>query len=195
MPRFKIEFLGGKTVVYTEKNLPYSALANSSYSNSLHYFNHKKADPNPAQKAWTSHSLERFSKAAKMVSNYDPNSSSKLLDYGFEILHRVRSPYRTQWSILYDITNRKVIFHTLQSPNRKRIALNDFQLNCDTAIKVLDINTKREDAVSGYFVDYTTAINRDLVYAAYKRTSFMQNTPNHELDRIARYPESFRCIR
>ncbi len=70
-----------------------------------------------------------------------------------------------------------------------------YQLNCESPIQVMDINSAWTGKVRERFRDYTTAINRDLIFATYKHTSFLQNIPDHTLNRIAEYPESFRCIK
>ncbi|MBU2510866.1 linear amide C-N hydrolase [bacterium] len=190
-----IEFLDEKRVVYTKDSLPYSALTNSTYSDSLQFLKDNKTDPNLLPRFWISNSFVRFSKAANMVDEYNSQHNSQIMDYGFKILDAVRSDSSTQWSIVYDITDLQVEFKTLQSFNRKTVSLKNFRLNCESSIKVLDVNSGHGGGVEGFFVDYTSKINRDLIYSTYKRTSFLQNIPNQILDSIAEYPESFRCIK
>jgi penicillin V acylase-like amidase (Ntn superfamily) len=53
-----IEFLDGKMVVHTGKNLPYAALANSTYSASLQHLKNKKSKLSSPDRSWSANSME-----------------------------------------------------------------------------------------------------------------------------------------
>ena len=188
-----IEFLDEKMVVHTGKNLTYAALANSTYSASLRYLKDKKSKSTSRDRSWTANSMNRFAKAAEMVATYEPQKSD-IVDYGFEVLQAVNSPGRTQWSIVYDITNFRVSFKTKQQPTRKTVHLKEFQLNCQSPMEIIDINSTNSGDISKFFTTYTTQTNKDLIYKTYKNTPFLQYTADYFLNDKAKYPESFRCM-
>ncbi len=189
-----IEFLDGKMVVHTGINLPYAALANSTYSSSLQYLKDKTSIMSPGNRTWTANSMSRFAKAVEMIEAYEPQKGD-VVDYGFEVLQAVHAPGRTQWSIVYDITNFRVLFKTLRQPTKRTVRMKAFQLDCTSPIKTIDINSAKSGDISRFFTNYTTQTNKDLVYKTYKKTSFLRYTPDYFLDDIAKYPESFHCLK
>ncbi|HLL43653.1 MAG TPA: linear amide C-N hydrolase, partial [Segetibacter sp.] len=121
-----IEFLDGEMVVRRGDKLPYPVLANSTYESSVKTFkNNKNFEDN--------NSLDRFSKACSMVQQYQKTNNNKsLVDYSFEILNKVAQGGFTKWSIVYDITNRKVYFKTSTNQQQKSFSLNNFNYSCSS---------------------------------------------------------------
>jgi hypothetical protein len=60
-------------------------------------------------------------------------------------------------------------------------------------MKVLNIHTDLSGDVTNNLIDYTQKINRNLIENSFKKIPFLRNTPDNELDRISRYPESTIC--
>ena len=103
-----IEFLNGKMVVHTGKNLPYAVLANSTYQASLRSINVTKQKE---AASFMANSGDRFSTACAMVQQYRGSDVKKpILDYSFDILQNVSQGTFTKWSIVYDVTNKKIYY-------------------------------------------------------------------------------------
>ena len=194
-----IEFLDGKMVCHTGETLPYRALTNNTYALSL---DHLKKDTIPEPDRFRS--IERFTRAAQMVANYNPATSAAPVDYAFAILKSVSwsidrewqgIPYtsNTRWSIVYDQKNRRIHFRTHGNAEIRVIDMNAFDFSCKTPVMVLDVTANLSGDVSGKFVNYTRQGNRDLIEKAFTKTVFFPRYTAQQLDFLADYPETFGC--
>jgi choloylglycine hydrolase len=189
-----IEFLAGRMTVHRGDALPVPVLTNSRYDDSLanlqQYVGFGGTTPIPT----SSGSLSRFVRAADLVSRYGPQESRPIIDYAFAILSSVAQS-STQWTIVYDLTDRKVYFRTRQSPEIRHFRTDGLDLLCRTAPNILDVNVTAAGDVYELFQPYTRAANRDLIYTAYRGTDWLSNTPDAVIDALAALPESFPCCR
>jgi len=188
-----IEFLEGKMVVHKTENLPYTALANSTYEKSLNYLKRFKGfGGDEVYSSESSDSLDRFAQAVIGNREYRKDSCGKATDHAFKILEDVSQGPFTKWSIVYDIKNRAIQFKTLKSSKIKNLNLKDFDFSCETPCRILDINTEETGDVHACFEDYTQEINKKLIYDAWKNTSFLKDTPELILNMLSSFPESFK---
>ncbi len=188
-----IEFLGGRMVCHEGPALPFEALANSTFEESLRYLKKHKGYGGNRNLTPSSQSLDRFAVAVHMMKAYRETRDSPLIDYAFDILNNVSQKTHTQWSIVYDIENSKVYFKTRTASGRKIISLKEFDLSCGIPSKVIDIDTDSTGDITDSMVPYSTEINKKLVFESFRRTEFLKNTPDQILDDHARYPESVVC--
>ena len=188
-----IKFLEGKMVYHTAETLPVKALTNSTYADSIEYLKGHKGFGGDREIGFSGNSLDRFARAAHMLSSYEKSQGEEIIDYAFSILESVDNPDWTQWSIVYDVTNRAVHFKTKDAPRLKKFAFGDFDFDCQSPSKVFDMQTDKKGDISGQFIEYSTAINRKLVGNSFRGTEFLENTPDTVLDRRAKYPESIIC--
>ena len=184
-----IEFLGGEMVYYPKDMMPVKVLTNSTYTESLAFLYEHQGWGGDAPIPDGESSLDRFAHAADMVNNYDPATSA--IDYAFNILSNVTQStfHDTYRSIVYDLRNRRIHFHTLGNNHIRYLDLSAFDFSCKTPVKVLEVNEDLSGDVSGSFIDYTYEINRDLIEKAYS----IYDIPGEELDYLAHYPESTVC--
>ena len=157
-----IEFLDGVLVYHTQQTMPVKALTNSIYSRALEYWENEEI---PVPDVYSS--AQRFCTAAEMLEDYDPATSGLAVDYTFDILTNVSLGAYTQWSIAYDILNRRINFHTVNNANIRYVDMSSFDFSCLTPVRVLDIQEDLSGEISGNFIDYTYEINRDLIEKAY----------------------------
>ena len=188
-----IEFLEGKMVYHTSQTLPIEALANSTYDESLEYLENHAGFGGEKEISHSTRSLDRFVRAASMIHGYKNNKRVPIIDYAFEVLADVSQQNSTQWSIVYDIKNFSVYFKTLSAQKIKILHLRDFDFSCQTPSKVIDIDTDRPGNISRYFLEFSTDINKKLIYDAFKNTEFLKDTPNEFLDQLSKYPETIKC--
>lgn len=191
-----IEFIAGKLVHHTAKNLPAKALTNNTYSESAAYLKRHVGFGGKKKIIGSWGSLNRFVRIAKMLKGYRKNHAAPIVNYGFDILSKVSNGAYTVWSIVYDMENLHVHFKTLKKSNIKVIRLRDFDFSCDSPVKVLDIHTKGKGDVSKRFIDYSTELNREMVFAVFNRyrsENFMTDIPDAALEIISKFPGSLKC--
>ena len=188
-----VEFLDGKMVYHTAESLPVKALTNSTYAESLEYLKGHKGFGGEREIEFSSKSLDRFARAAKMLAQYDSSKDKAIVDYAFSILDSVDNPEWTQWSIVYDVTNRVVHFKTKEAPHLRKFSFENFDFDCKSSSKVIDMHTDKTGDISAHFIDYSPAINRTLIGRSFKGTEFLENTPDAVMDQRASYPDSIHC--
>ena len=200
-----IEFIDGKMVYHTGKDLPNEALANSTYEESIQCFlNHSDTQSN--------RSLYNFTTAAQMISQPDSSLSFAPVDYAFRILKSVSQGLGTKWSIVYDISEMKIYIKVFETPTIvgeqkiflkqcgeskiKLVDIQDFNFDCTQVTKVLDIEYDGEGKVNQNFVPYTTDINKEYISRAFtffKKWGIGINLKQEDIDYLAKYPEGFNC--
>lgn len=173
-----IEYIKGKRVYYTNDSMPYKALTNSAYQESIDYYKKNK-------KPWRDEgkSIERFFVTANMLREYNPDFNISPLDYSFRILEKT-SLYEsisignlefymeTKWSFVYDLNRLQIHFRTNGNQNTRTINLKSFDFSCSTPVKVLDINAPLSGDITDAFIDYTPQINNNMVKNIFKQTPY-----------------------
>ena len=123
-----VEFLSGRMTVHRGDDLQVRVLTNSSYDDSLTYLQQYVGFGGTQAIPLSSGSLSRFVRAADWVSRYGPQDPTSIITYAFETLSSIaqsNTQSGTQWTIVYDITERKVYFKTSQSGEIKSIRIED----------------------------------------------------------------------
>lgn len=184
-----VEFLNGHLVAHTGKDLPMAALANSTYDESL-AFARKQGEDVPGGIG----SLTRFARAAKRVRTFDAKGTDPVA-YAFETLDQVAQPGFTQWSIVYEVDRGRVHFRTRDRRKIRSLDLKAVDFACSAPVRVLDLDADVQGDVAKRLVPYTRDLNRELVSASFRKTPFLAQMPEVELERVVRYPESDVCRR
>jgi len=187
-----IEFLGGKAVVHRGDELPFAALANSPYAQSLSYLKRCEGFGGERPVGRSKSAVDRFSRAARGIRSYVGKPGKAAIKHAFSILKDVSQGRGTQWSIVYDLENMRVHFRTAESPALKVLNLAKCDFTTGTPCQVLDIHTEKPGDIGARFVDYTTEINRKQIYHSWKNTEFLKGTPDAVLDRVAEYPSTIK---
>jgi penicillin V acylase-like amidase (Ntn superfamily) len=132
-----IEFLNGKMVVHKGETLPFPVLTNDTYAASA-----ATAQPLLGQNTnLRNNSLDRFVKACNMIKQFNETGSSlPLTDFAFSILGRVSQGSYTQWSIVYDISAKKIYFKTEAYAEIKTIDFAAFDFACSSPAKMFNMN-------------------------------------------------------
>jgi penicillin V acylase-like amidase (Ntn superfamily) len=201
-----IEFLNGNMSVKTGAQLPVAALANSIYNESITAYRNKA-------NVIFDRSLYHFCTAAKMIEDYSINKRSDDVTYSFNILKSVAESYSTKWSIVYDIKNMKIYFKIFETPTlidtriiflkevgfakTKMVDLNNIDFSNSSPCLVMDLELDNEGLVNSYFQEYSTSINKEYISKAFDyfgRLGIPIHISDEELNYLAKYPESFKCI-
>ena len=176
-----IEFLNGKLVVHRGGDLPIPVLTNDTYDRSV------KSNANGTANG--NNSLERFSTACKMIQEYKARPGGKsLVDESFAILNKVSQGDYTKWSIVYDISDKKIYFKTEKFQQVKSVSFASFNFSCNTVSKVLDMNRPEQGNMSIYFTDYSTNTNNLILEKTIKQSSSQIEISQEEKKVIKAYP-------
>jgi penicillin V acylase-like amidase (Ntn superfamily) len=178
-----IEYIEGKLVTHRGEDLPYPVLTNDTYEGSRAYARTARV----AQTESTS-SLDRFARAARGLS-----AAGDAVARAFALLHDVAQGDYTQWSIVYDIGDKRAYFRTRVQPSVRFIDVDALDLSCRTPVRVVDVNAALAGDVSANLVEYSVEANRQLVGAAFAETEFLRATPAQFVEALARYPELTSC--
>jgi choloylglycine hydrolase len=182
-----IEFLNGEMIARTGDDLPYPALSNSTYEDSIAYGGVylDACGELPTGEG----SLERFTRAADLCTRFNGDTPSPPVEYAFDILDNVAQGDITLWKIVYDYDDKRIYFKTLEAPEMRHIDTSAFDYSTGTPVKILDMNEELSGDVTTEFADYTYEANRALIGASFAGTEFLKDIPEESLDAIAAYPE------
>lgn len=159
-----IECIEGKVVHYSNKTMPIKVLTNTAYSESIQRYNNHDI-PNPDKHF----SVGRFFQAVDMLKSYQTEDKESSVDYAFQILKKISQPNRTQWSIVFDIANLRVIFKTRCHNHARYLDLNEIDFTFSPSLKMLNVNEPVFGNIKGYLKDYNREINIDFMYGTFKR--------------------------
>lgn len=167
-----IEFLRGKMVVHRGQELPYSALANNSYAESVAY-----ARTNPLPKGFSEHvrngaSLSRFACAASRAAEFKPGTPGEDIACAFEMLEQVSLGKGTVWQVVYDIPARQIHYRIASSLQRRTLSLSSFDLDRARTVRFADIRTSPSAAGNLDFAELTEARHRKYLEAFFGQESF-----------------------
>lgn len=185
-----VEFLQGKMVVHKGNDLPYQTLANCPYQTSVEYMNTKKKKRKETFNEWTNNSSGRFATATEMIEDYQKKDN--IIDYSFEILDSVAQKGSTQWSIVYDITNKNIYYKTKINSQIQKLEMDNFNFSCNSKRLYTPIIATTNGAAG--FKEYNFQDNYNLIKATIENIDFLkEKVPQESLIYSAKYPESAVC--
>ena len=184
-----IEFLNGKMVVHKGKELAIPVLTNNTYEESI-----QKTAGAGAGRSFADNSIDRFAKACNMVQQYNvQNINTPIVDYAFSILDKVSQGEWTRWSIVYDITNKKISFKSYGFGNIKTVSFSSFDFSCNSSPKMLNINQNLTGEVSGSFKNFSIAEGRPILEAAVEESKKEVNIPEPAKEALLNYSSQVKC--
>lgn len=174
-----IEFMNGKRVVHSGKQMPHQAITNSSYQQSIYGLK------NPE------HSCERFNTICSSIHD----STEASIANGFKILDQVKGD-RTQWQIAYDIKNKTIHFKIKSdckvkslakkskiNPTIKSVQFDRFD-SSNSKYLYMDLHNKEEFSVQN-FKKSSTTVNYNILQEAF--TNLKLPVPDSACEIIAQY--------
>jgi choloylglycine hydrolase len=184
-----IEYVNGKTVVHTGKDLKHPVLANTTYDVSLALKATLDAVAADAAPEAGSPPFNRFAIAAGMVEAFQPDSAPAL-NQAFAILKSV-SHGGTQWSIVYDLKNRAIHYHTRANPSPRRLSLDLFDFSCAAGKLFIDIEENANAAADFKASDYASNLN--MIESVWESVDFLKALPRELRLSFAQYPAGVIC--
>ena len=181
-----IEFLNGQMVIHKGNDLTFPVLTNSTYNESVTSVKNSSTNGN--------NSLERFGEACKMIQQLNTvNISKPLNDYAFDILGAVAQGDFTKWSIVYDITNRKIQFKTNRFKQIKTVSFSGFDFNCTAMAKAWDMNQTANGTINNLFQNFNSDINKRMVETAAKESESRVPISQRNIERLWQYSSAIKC--
>ena len=185
-----IEFLNGELVVHTGADLESKVLTNNTYDASLRYLKQHRGFGGDREVNYGDGSLDRFVQASGMV-NLARVLDGSPVDYAFGILHQVAQG-ATQWTIVYDMTSKKIYYKTAQNEIIQSVSLSDFAFDCKGHGRMAGIHEVKGDKKS-QFRPYSAEENLQNIRLTFAKIDFLRNFPDAVLEQLAHYPESLNC--
>jgi choloylglycine hydrolase len=177
-----VEYIDGRMVSRRGEKLPYPVLTNDMYDVAVTHLQHTSGP------ATTHSSLDRFARASKGLAG-----GNDAVTAAFALLDDVAQGEFTQWSIVYDIGEKRAYFRTQSNRAIRFIDVGTLDLSCASPVRVMDMHAKGAGDAAPLLVDYTSEANRKLVGAAFAKTEFLRGVPAEEIDALVHYPESTSC--
>jgi penicillin V acylase-like amidase (Ntn superfamily) len=184
-----IEFLNGKMVVHKGKELPFPVLTNSTYDESIR----QTKDANGSH-SFSDNSIDRFAKACSMLQQFQlQNINTPVIDYAFSILNKVSQNDWTKWSVVYDITNKKINFKSYGFSTIKTISFSSFDFNCSSTSKMYNINQNQNGEVSSLFKNFSINESRSILETAVQESKKEVPISNEAKEAILNYSREMKC--
>lgn len=186
------EYIDGELVISKEDDLPYAALTNNTYSDSLSYFNEQLLSfiPKVILEKASAVSLDRFSRAALWSSRFNPTKDNEI-NYAFSGLQNLSqsNPYlKTYWNLVFGLKSKTMYLKTADAPKLKTISLSQFDAKCSSGVQMADLNLALEGDITPKFIPYTSESNLSLVNQSQILTA-------ENKKKVASYPKEYtQCI-
>ncbi len=186
-----IEFLQGKLVAHKGNELFFPVLTNSVYAESVQHAKEAVQKNEPVE---GSGSLERFAKACQMIQQYKSGQkNTSIIDQSFNILEAVSQGDYTRWSIVYDITNRRVYFRTNARPTIKSVSFSAFEFSCGQAPLYFNMNQSMRGEVSHLFRPLKTEMNLEIIRQTSELSKSQVSVPAATQEAMALYANLIGC--
>jgi penicillin V acylase-like amidase (Ntn superfamily) len=187
-----IEFLNGKMTVHQEKGLPFPVLTNDTYATSA-----QTAKPIVEKGSGVSlnnNSLDRFVKACSMVKKFsETDMEMPVTDFAFSILDKVAQGSYTKWSIVYDISNKKIHFKTDVNRDIKTIQFSFFDLACSKPATMFNMNQGGKGDISKLFIVPDKKIKQQVLRQAVAESSSHVTISKKEEEELLNFEAGVSC--
>jgi penicillin V acylase-like amidase (Ntn superfamily) len=184
-----IEFLKSKMVVHKGKELPFPVLTNNTYDESI-----KQTKAVNEGRSFANNSIDRFAKACSMVQQFQMKDiNTPVVDYAFSILNKVSQNDWTKWSIVYDITNKRINFKSHDFTNVKTVSFSSFDFSCASLPKMFNINQNGKGDVSASFKNFSIADSRPILETAVEESKSQVTIPENVKEAILNYTREIKC--
>jgi hypothetical protein len=164
------------------------------YEHSAKAYNVSMMENRNSSFAFGNNSLDRFAEACSMVQSFRKEEITiPIVDYSFNILAKVAQGSHTKWSIVYDISNKKIHFRTNTFGDIKSVSFQAFRFDCTAVSKVFDMNQKATGEVNNSFKEFSIEVNRNLVEKAFEESAPHINASAEGRKSSWEYPITISC--
>ena len=163
-----LEFYNRKMFLYFDDDIPYPVLSNNHYENSLKYIMHFKPFGGEQDVPDSNSSNDRFLKTAISISSVENIDNNDITPKAFRFLKNIEQE-DTQWSIVYDIKNMKIFFHTKSNSKIRSIDVDEFDFSCETSALSYLISNNDKNGINDKFIAEINQQNKKLVLDVYEK--------------------------
>jgi penicillin V acylase-like amidase (Ntn superfamily) len=163
-------------------------MTNNIYEESISYLKGFKGYGGKWDMPYEADSKSRFVHAAMKLEQVG-NNLTEPVDYIFGILHSVAQGQATHWSIVYDLSGKRIYFETSNNSAVRFADLSRFNFSCSQPLLAYDLFDSRSGNISDAFKPYTITESRKRVMEVNSLYKF--SPANIEI--IVQYPKSMQC--
>ena len=178
--------------VHKGNELPFPVLTNSTYAASAESANNflkQKKGVFPGD-----NSLDRFVKACSMIKQInETNITMPVTDYAFSILDTVSQGSYTVWSIVYDISNKQILFKTASHRNIKTIDFSGFNFSCASPSKIFNMNQEGKGDITANFILPNKDLKSKIVNRAFSESSKYISVTDKQKEELLVYEMGMKC--
>lgn len=156
-----IEFIDGRVIVHSGKDMPIPALFNSYYEREMELMKYYEGFGGLYKVDMDSPYVPRFVKTAQLIKDYNP--SKNIIDYSFRMLEQIKVFDEPEWSIVFDIEQMAVYFRTRECPEIKNIYFNQLDFSNSNPTQILNIDIKSEGNVAGLLEKYSNEKMKEFI--------------------------------
>ena len=191
-----IEFFEGKMKVHKDNDLSFPVLTNDSYSSSLEQIGMATSSAGGNSVSFSNNSIDRFAKACTMVKTFQQTAiNTPVIDYSFGILDKVAQGTHTKWSIVYDITNKKIHFKSLGFSQLKNVVFSAFDFACSSPAKAWQMNQAVTGDITKLFSNYSAELNRKIVEKSFDESKSEFTISEEGRRQTWQYPGNISCFK
>jgi len=150
-----IEFLKGEVIIHKNEDVTYPVLCNTQYSRELERLKNYQGFGGEKKIRKLLPKAPRFVRAAKLLKEFDISTHVSPRDYALELLKEIKIKGWNKWSILVDVNNMTIYFHTNRNRKLRYFSFNNFDFSDEKPARLLDIHADLSGDVTPDFIDYT----------------------------------------
>ena len=189
-----IEFLSGTMIVHIGGDLNFPVLTNTVYEEAINQL--KRI--NIADKSFplfSDNSVQRFAKACSMINRfYEKDIKTSVVDYAFTILDEVAQSNFTRWSIVYDISNKRIFFKTNDFLQIKSFDFSAFDLSCSAQSMSFNMNQSVQGNINRQFEKFSIGLNRKFLEKAIHESMTRITISASRKEAMIKYADLIHCL-
>jgi len=129
-----------------------------------------------------------------MISQYKNDTANKsIIDASFEILNKVKQGDYTKWSIVYDITEKKIWYTTQKFKQLRSVSFAAFDFSCESTARHININGVDQGDISNLFSDFSNTLNQKILEYAVFQSASQVHLLRQQIEAILAYPATIIC--
>jgi|GEM_PF-305947 len=156
-----VAFIDSQVVVNRGHNMPVPGLFNTPYARELEVLKYYKGFGGLYEPDLGDLRVPRFVKTAVMVRDYDP--AQNIVDYGFAMLDSLKVYDVPEWSIIFDVRDRRVYFKTRVNPEIKTFSMNEVDFSNNGPVLILNMDVAEGGDVLDRFHPYSNEDMRHFI--------------------------------
>ncbi|MFC1589864.1 carboxylesterase family protein [Candidatus Omnitrophota bacterium] len=158
-----LEYLDGELAVYRGSSLPVEALANDPYNESIEALPRYKDFGGTLPLPGGYVSEPRFVRAAAFLKRLPAaRGAPEAVAYGFDGMEDVAEApgtrFPTQWTVVRDLTAKKIFFRTIRDPAIKTLDLSKLDFSAGQPLKMVNIHLDRSGDIREEFRPFTMTV-------------------------------------